>query len=98
MDIFIFLKLIVTSICYFVESPDLNSIENLWHELKEYLRKHVKPRREADLVQGIISFWRTVTVEKCIKVYKSRKNSYTVRDKSKRRCDGILIATNTDPS
>lgn len=54
-------------ICYFVESPDLNPIENLWHELKEYLRKHVKPRREADLVQGIIQFWQTVTVEKCKK-------------------------------
>ena len=27
------------------ESPDMNPIENLWHELKEYMRREVKPRR-----------------------------------------------------
>ena len=26
------------------ESPDMNPIENLWHELKEFVRIHVKPR------------------------------------------------------
>ena len=25
------------------ESPDLNPIENLWHELMEYVRREVKP-------------------------------------------------------
>ena len=25
------------------ESPDCNSIENLWHKLKEYIRREVKP-------------------------------------------------------
>ena len=26
------------------ESPDLNPIESLWHELKEFLRREVKPK------------------------------------------------------
>ena len=49
------------------ESPDLNPIENLWHELKEYIRREVKPKRKEDLIQGILQFWDTVTVEKCKK-------------------------------
>ena len=47
------------------ESPDLNPIENLWHELKEYIRREVKPRTKQELILGIKSFWATVTVEKC---------------------------------
>ena len=47
------------------ESPDLNPIENLWHELKEYIRREVKPTRKSELVDGINAFWRTVDVEKC---------------------------------
>ena len=49
------------------ESPDLNPIENLWHEMKEYLRREVKPRTctKDQLIQGIHQFWETVTIEKC---------------------------------
>ena len=46
------------------ESPDLNPIENLWHELKEYLRREVKPRIKAQLICSIQEFWSTVDVRK----------------------------------
>ena len=36
------------------ESPGLNPIENLWHELKEHLRREVKPRNKDELVDGIV--------------------------------------------
>ena len=49
------------------ESPDLNPIENLWHELKEFLRDRVKPKDQSELVEGIKSFWGTVDREKCVK-------------------------------
>ena len=41
------------------ESPDLNPIE---HELNE-----VKPKTKAELVNGILAFWKTVDVAKCTK-------------------------------
>ena len=31
------------------ESPDLNPIENLWHELKEFIRREVKPKTKNEL-------------------------------------------------
>ena len=41
------------------ESPDLNPIKRIWHELKHYLRKAHKPRRTKDeLVNGITKFWK----------------------------------------
>lgn len=48
------------------ESPDLNPIENLWHELKEHLRARIKPHTQAELIEGIKSFWGTVNQAKCI--------------------------------
>lgn len=48
------------------ESPDLNPIEMLWHELKNFLATVIKPRNKEELVEGIRSFWsRRVTPEKC---------------------------------
>jgi transposase len=49
------------------ESPDLNPIENLWHELKEYIRREVKPRTKEQLIDGIEAFWTTVSLDKCRK-------------------------------
>ena len=47
------------------ESPDLNPIENLWHELKEYIRREIKPRSKQELIEGIQKFWKTVDKDKC---------------------------------
>ena len=52
------------------ESPDINPIENLWHELKEYIRREVKPTRQDELVNGIKDFWKTVDLAKCTKYIK----------------------------
>ena len=47
------------------ESPDLNPIENLWHELKHYLRKVHKPHSAEELRQGVETFWCGLTAERC---------------------------------
>lgn len=47
------------------ESPNLNPIKNIWHELKEFIRREVKPKRKEELIDGIRAFWKTVNVEKC---------------------------------
>ena len=49
------------------ESPECNLIENLWHELKEFLRCEVKPHSKQELIDGILQFWKTVDVLKCTK-------------------------------
>ena len=47
------------------ESPDLNPIENVWHELKEFIRREIKPTTKDEIVRGIAQFWSTVDVHKC---------------------------------
>ena len=47
------------------ESPDLNPTENLWHELKEFMRREVKPKCQQELVDGIKDFRSTMDVSKC---------------------------------
>ena len=39
------------------ESPNLNSIENLWNNLKEFIRQEVKPKTKDELVSEILRFW-----------------------------------------
>ena len=53
--------------CMPPESPDCNPIENMWHELKEFIRREVKPRTKDELVQGIAAFWESVDTAKCCK-------------------------------
>jgi len=48
------------------KSPDLNPIENLWHELKEFLQHEIKPKNKQELVDGISTFWATVDTPKCL--------------------------------
>ena len=45
----------------------MNPIENLWHEMKEFIRREVKPHTKDQLVKGIHRFWSTVNGEKCWK-------------------------------
>lgn len=48
------------------ESPDLNCIELVWHELKEFLRGEIKPKNKEELEAGIRQFWRDrMTIDKC---------------------------------
>ena len=45
----------------------MNPIENLWHELKEYIRREAKPTTKQQLIGGIKACWQTVDARKCIK-------------------------------
>ena len=36
------------------ESTDLNPIENMWRELKEYLRAKVKPKHQSELINATV--------------------------------------------
>ena len=46
-------------------SPNMNPIENLWYEMKEFLRHEIKPTTKHQLVQGICQFSTTVDTAKC---------------------------------
>lgn len=49
------------------ESPDLNPIENVWHQLKGYLRTEVKPMVKDELINGIQKFWtEKLTLTQCV--------------------------------
>ena len=39
------------------DSPDLNPIQLIWHELKHHLGVRIKSRTKEQLVQGIQGFW-----------------------------------------
>ena len=56
------------------ESPDLNPIENMWHELKEFIHREIKPTTKQQLIDGILTFWETVSIEKCQKYIGHLKN------------------------
>ena len=43
------------------ESLYLNPIEMMWHQLKSFLRRIIKPKNKDELVNGICQFWETVT-------------------------------------
>ena len=49
------------------ESLDLNPIENLWHELKVFIRREVKAKMKEELIDGIETFWSTFDLGKCTK-------------------------------
>lgn len=54
-------------VAYSPEFPDLNPLENLWQDLKEYLRAQIKPRNLDELIAGIKAFCSTVDAQKCKK-------------------------------
>ena len=58
------------------KSPDMNPIENLWHELKEHIRREAKPKTNDQLIEGILQSWRTVDVNKCKKYIGRLKRLY----------------------
>ena len=49
------------------ESPDPNPIENVWHELKEFILRRIKTITKQELIDGITTFWQTVVAAKCQK-------------------------------
>ena len=49
-------------------SADINPIESVWAELKQYIARRKKPLNKSELVKGIVNYWaRRMTKEKCIK-------------------------------
>ena len=61
--------------------PDLNPIEKLWHEMKHFLRKNVKPKNLDKLEAGIRLFWETrVTPYKCRKYISNMRKAVPAID------------------
>ena len=48
------------------QSPDLNPIQLVWHDLKHYLSTEIQPYSYEQLINGITRFWHNqVTVKYC---------------------------------
>ena len=48
------------------QSPDLNPIEMVWHDMKVYIGEEVKPNNLQELIDGINLFWNSkVTIAYC---------------------------------
>lgn len=48
------------------QSPDLNPIELVWHDLKTYLANEIQPNTVLELTNGIKRFWNNlVTIDYC---------------------------------
>ena len=48
------------------QSPDFNSIELVWNDLKAYVVEIVKPNNQIELIDGITQFWNEmVSIEYC---------------------------------
>ena len=45
----------------------MNQIENVWHELKEFIRNTYKPHNKEQLIAAVRAFWETMTPAKCQK-------------------------------
>ena len=49
-------------------SADINPIERVWAELKQYIARRVKPLNKSELVKSIATFWPwRMAPAKCIK-------------------------------
>ena len=56
------------------QSPDLNPIENLWHEVKSYVRRKTKPDTLDDLDILVQQAWRKIPPEYIRSLIKSMPN------------------------
>ena len=51
---------------------DLPDLKIIWHELKEFIQREVKPKVKEEFIEGIAAFWRTVDVSKWNKYINAR--------------------------
>lgn len=70
------------------ESPDLNPIELIWHELKHNLRTYVKPKNAEELHGGILAFWKGLTADRLKKYVKHLQKVMPVIVKREGRASG----------